>query len=187
MKPRGTLRASVLGFSPLFNRGYQAVIAAKFRVWAALFSITLLLVSCAGQPGADKRAVEDDIETILRQPLEKSEYAEAKRCLGERDYDDFRVLDDKRIVFEGRRGELWLNTLRTRCPELRHAMVLRVKSFSSMGRICDMDSFSARDWFGRDQWGSRGGGAGTCSLGSFEPVTAAQVGAIQAALDASIK
>jgi len=187
MKPRGTRRAHVLGFSPLFNRGYQAVIAAKFRVWAAFLSITLLLVSCAGKPGADKRVVEEDIETILRQPLEKSEYAEAKRCLGVRDYDDFRVLDDKHILFEGRRGELWLNTLRTRCPELRHAMVLRVKSFSSMGRICDMDSFSARDWFGRDQWGSRGGGAGTCSLGSFEPVTAAQVGAIQAALDASRK
>ncbi|MFB3104716.1 MAG: hypothetical protein ACE1ZA_07270, partial [Pseudomonadales bacterium] len=74
-------------------------------------------VSCAGKPGADKRVVEEDIETILRQPLEKSEYAEAKRCLGVRDYDDFRVLDDKHIVFEGRRGELLLNTLRTRCPE----------------------------------------------------------------------
>lgn len=187
MKRRRTRKASVLGFSPLFNRRYQAVIAAEFRVWAALLSITLLLASCAGQPGADKRAVEEDIETILRQPLEKSEYAESKRCLGVRDYDDFRVLDDKHILFEGRRGELWLNTLPTRCPELRRAMVLRVKSFSSMGRICDMDAFSARDWFGRDQWGSRGGGAGTCSLGSFEPVTAAQVGAIQAALDASRK
>ena len=78
----------MLGFSPLFNLRYQAVIAAEFRVWAALLSITLLLVSCAGKPGADKRAVEEDIETILRQPLEKSEYAEAKRCLGVRDYDD---------------------------------------------------------------------------------------------------
>ena len=124
---------------------------------------------------------EEDIATILSEPLDAAEYGEAKRCLAPNQYRDIRILDDQRIVFYGARGKLWLNTLRMRCPELRRDSVLRVKTLSTMGRICDLDSFEVRDWFGAPWYRPWGGGM-RCSLGKFQPVTEAQVDAIRAAL-----
>ena len=49
-----------------------------------------------------------------------------RRCLGDMDYRHFRALDEKHILFEGRRDRLWVNTLRTRCSDLRFGDVLVV-------------------------------------------------------------
>jgi hypothetical protein len=156
-----------------------------------VLSAALLCTSCAISPEAQERrqAVEEDIEAILSEPLDVEQYGETQRCLAAREYRDFRAIDDQRILFESRRGKLWLNTLRMRCPDLRHATVLRVRSISTVGRICDMDTFEAGDWFTWPwyrrwpwHWGTRWGTGMTCSLGKFQPVTAAQVEAIEAAL-----
>jgi hypothetical protein len=157
----------------------------------AVLATALLCMSCASSPEAEDRArsLEEDIDAILSEPLDAAEYGKTQRCLAAQEYRDFRALDEHRILFEGRRGELWFNTLRMRCPDLRHATVLRVQSVSTMGRICDMDTFEAGDWFDWPwyrrspwRWGARWGTGMTCSLGKFQPVSATQVAAIEAAL-----
>jgi hypothetical protein len=104
------------------------------------------------------------------------------------EYRNFRALDDRRLLFEGRHDKLWLNTLRMRCPDLRHHNVLVVRSFSA-GRMCDMDSFQARDWFDWPwyrrwpwRWWSDWGMGSHCLLGKFQPVTGLQVAEIEAVL-----
>ena len=154
--------------------------------FAAAFLVTalaLLISGCASTPEAEERAreTEEDIATILSAPLDAEEYGETKRCLGPSQYRDIRILDHQRIVFYGARGKLWLNTLRMRCPELRRNSTLRIKTVSSIGRICDLDSFEVRDWFGAPWYRPWGGGM-RCALGTFQPVTEAQVDAIRAAI-----
>jgi hypothetical protein len=150
---------------------------------AALTGVGLALAGCASTPEAQEQAQkrEEDIATILSEPLDADEYGEAKRCLTPNEYRDIRILDDQRIVFYGARGKLWLNTLRMRCPELRRDSVLRVKTLSAVGRICDLDSFEVRDWFGAPWYRPWGGGM-RCTLGTFQPVTESQVDAIRETL-----
>jgi hypothetical protein len=95
-----------------------------------MLSALLFLASCAVSPEAEERqrAMEEEIEAILSEPLA----GEPERCLADHEYRSFRAIDDRRILFEGRRGELWLNTLRTRCPDLRHSSVLVVRSIYTM-------------------------------------------------------
>jgi hypothetical protein len=163
------------------------------REWVvlAVLSTALFCTSCAVSPGTQERhrAVEAEIEAILSEPLDAEQYGRTQRCLSHHEYRDFRAIDERRIVFEGRRGRLWLNTLCTRCPDLRHATVLRVRSMSSMGRICEMDTFVAGDWFTWPwyrrwpwYWGTAWGTGMTCSLGKFQPVTKVQVATIEDAI-----
>ena len=164
------------------------------RKWYAIAILSAaIFAGCAVSPEVEERrqTVEANIETILSKPIDTDQPREIQRCLADRDYRNFRVLDDRRILFEGRRGDLWLNTLRTRCPDLRHSTVLQVRSFSSIGRICDADSFMAGDWFDWPwyrrwpwQWGSGWGTGMACTLGKFQPVTESQVEAIEAAIKA---
>jgi len=166
------------------------MIAREPLLFAAL-SAAFLCVSCAVTPGIQTRrqAIEAEIEAILRQPLDTEVYGTTQRCLSGHEYRNFRVIDDRHILFEDRRGRLWINTLHMRCPDLRHATVLRVRPISSMGRICDMDTFVPGDWFTWPwyrrwpwQWGTPWSAGITCSLGKFQPVTEAQVEAIKDAL-----
>lgn len=151
-------------------------------------AVLLLLPGCATSPEAEARraAAEADIDEIMSYELDPDEYGEVKKCLAEHEYDNFRPLGDRHILFEGRRGKLWINTLRGRCNDLRHGDVLVVKL--TMGsRMCDMDRFEVTDWFDypwyrRWGWGGWGSGA-SCSLGKFHPVTEAQVAEIEAVLE----
>ncbi len=149
----------------------------------------LLLSGCAVSPEAEERrlAVEAEIDAILSQPL-APEFGEMRRCLSEMDFRNFRALDEKHVLFEGRRDRLWVNTLRTRCPDLRHGQVLVVKQFSG-SRMCDSDRFYATDWFDWPwyrrwpwDWGSGWQTGMECTLGRFQPVTADQVAEIEAVL-----
>ena len=151
----------------------------------------LLCASCATSPEVESRrqAIEADITEILSAPLDPAEFGETKRCLSESEYRNFRALDDRRILFEGRRGKQWINTLRTRCPELRHGQVLIVKSFSAR-RMCDADRFEVAEWFDWPwyrrwpwSWGGSWGTGATCALGKFQPVTEAQVAEIEALIE----
>lgn len=157
---------------------------------AVLLIVVFAFAGCATSPEIDERrqAVEDDIAAILSEPLDPGVYGKPKHCLADQEYRDFRALDDKRILFEGRGDRLWLNTLRARCPDLRYAHVLRIRTVSG-SRICDMDTFYVGDWFDwpwyrRWPWRySSGWGTGiACSLGQFQPVTEAQVMEIEALL-----
>jgi len=165
--------------------------AARYVVSTAC-TAALLCASCAVSPEAEEQrlAREAEIAHILSVELDPAEYGETKRCLSDTEYRSYRALDDRRILFEGRRDRFWINTLRSRCTDLRHGDVLVVRQFSST-RMCDTDTFEVAEWFDfpwyrRWPW-HRGGNWGTglrCSLGKFQPVTKAQVEAIEAALEA---
>jgi len=151
----------------------------------------LLCASCAVSPEAEEQrlAREAEIAHILSIELDPAEYGETKRCLSDTEYRSFRALDDRRILFEGRRNKFWVNTLRSRCSDLRYGDVLVVRQFSS-SRMCDTDTFEVAEWFDFPwyrrwpwHWGTWGTGL-RCSLGKFQPVTEAQVKAIEAALEA---
>jgi hypothetical protein len=161
--------------------------AARLTLAAALF-----FVGCATSPDYENRRqqVDADIDEILSLQLDPAEYGEQKRCLSDREYHTFRPLGDRHILFVGRQGKLWINTLRGRCPDLRRGDVLVVKSFSST-RMCDMDSFQVADWFAWPwyrrwpwQWGGAWNTGIRCSLGKFQPVLESQVEEIEARLDA---
>jgi hypothetical protein len=163
--------------------------AIKYAITMA-FAASLLLAGCATSPEAESRrlAIEADIDSILSQPLDAAEFGETKRCLSDMEYRNFRALDDKRILFEGRRDKQWINTLRSRCPDLQYGGILVVTSFSNM-RMCDMDRFQVADWFDWPwyrrwpwHWGGNWGMGMQCMLGKFQPVTAGQVAEIEAVL-----
>ena len=152
----------------------------------------LLFVGCATTPDIEKRRQEvaADIDEILSLQLDPAEFGEEKRCLSDREYRSFRPLGDRHILFEGRRDNQWINTLRGRCPDLHRGDVLLVKSFSGT-RMCDMDSFQVAELVptGRGTGAGPGNGATSwntgirCSLGKFQPVLEDQVEEIEALLE----
>lgn len=161
----------------------------KYVIYMACAAL-LLLAGCATSPDVEHRrqAMEADIEAILSVPLDPAEYGEPKRCLADHKYRHFQTLGDRHMLFEGRRGKQWINTLRSRCSDLRYRDILVVKSFSG-GRMCDMDQFQVADWFDWPwyrrwpwHWGGSWGTSMRCSLGKFQPVTADQVAEIEALL-----
>ncbi len=164
--------------------------AVRYAICMACVAL-LLCAGCATSPESESRrqGIEADIQSILSTPLDPAEFGETKRCLADMEYRNFRVLDDRRILFEGRRDKLWINTLRSRCPDLRFGDVLVVRPFSGT-RICDMDTFQVADWFDWPwyrrwpwHWGGRWGMGTQCSLGKFQPVTEDQVAEIEAVLE----
>lgn len=163
--------------------------AVKYAIIMA-GAVALFCAGCATSPEAESRrqAIEADITEILSYELDPAEFGETKRCLSDHEYRNFRALDDRHILFEGRRDRMWINTLRGRCHDLRFGDVLIVKSFGAT-RMCDMDRFQVADWFGWPwyrrwpwQWGGTWGTGPACSLGKFQPVTEAQVEEIEALL-----
>ena len=151
---------------------------------------TLVLSGCAVSPEVESRrqAIEADIDEILSLPLDPAEYGEAKRCLSDMEFRNFRALDDRHMLFEGRGDKLWINKLRGRCPDLRHGDVLVVRKLGS-SRMCARDQFRVADWFDWPwhrrwpwHWGEWGTGP-MCTLGEFQPVTEAQVAEIETRLE----
>lgn len=164
--------------------------AVKNAAWLAC-AAALLCASCAVSPEAEsqRQAIEADIADILSMPLDPAELGDSKRCLSDSQYRSFHALDDRRILFEGHGDRLWINTLRSRCPDLRYGDILVVRSFSGR-QMCDTDSFEVADWFDWPwyrrwpwHWGSSWGVGMRCTLGKFQPVTEAQVSAIEEVLE----
>ena len=153
-------------------------------------AVVVLLAGCATSPEteAQRDFREARIEEILSQPLDPAVYGETKRCLRDTEFRTFRALDDRHILFDGRRGRYWINTLRSRCVDLRHGDILIVRPFSST-RMCEMDRFQVADWFDWPwyrrwpwRWGTSWHTGMTCLLGEFQPVTEEQVVEIRAVL-----
>lgn len=156
--------------------------------WLGL--VAFFVAACAVSPEVEERrqAIEADIDEILSLPLDPAEYGDVKRCLSDMEYRNFRPIDERHVLFEGRRDKLWMNKLRGRCSDLRFGNVLVVRQFSG-SRMCDGDQFRVTDWFDWPwyrrwpwYWGSWGTGP-TCTLGKFQPVTEDQVAEIEARLE----
>ena len=162
------------------------------RTCFAIFTPALvfsLLSGCATSPEiVTQRELRDaHIEEVLG--LTVSDAADGpvtERCLRETEYRNFRALDDRHILFEGRRDRLWINRLPHRCPDLRYGEILIVRSFSSM-RLCEYDQFSVADWFNWPwyrrwpwEWRTPWHTGVHCVLGEFHAVSAEQVAEIRA-------
>ena len=153
--------------------------------------VAICLASCAGTSDVyvEAEVRQAQISAILREPLPVGfEPSEPRRCLSNVQFRRYRALDDRHLLFEGRRGELWVNTLRQRCPDLRFGDVLVVRSFSTL-RLCDLDRFQVTDWFRWPwyrrwpwRWGQTWHTGMTCTLGRFQPVTEGQVAEIRGIL-----
>jgi len=148
----------------------------------------LLFVSCANSPERQRQreAKQADIAAILSVKLDPAVFGERKRCLADHEYQSFRPLDDRHVLFVGRGDKLWINTLRTSCMDFHRGDILIVQPFSPT-QLCDADHFEATDWFSwpwyrRLPWHSHQhwGSGPTCVLGTFQPVTKAQVTEIEA-------
>ena len=154
---------------------------ARLRICRAILSVILLasgpaqLAAAAGDEGAQDDAAEDeaslDVETILANPLEDDAYRTSQNCISTRSYDGVEVLDDKTLLFHGRRG-VWLNRLLTRCRGLSWEMIPTVESHGN--RVCEHDRFRGRPRSGFPE-------STSCTLGKFEKIDEAQVESLRAA------
>ena len=115
-----------------------------------------------------------DLDTILNSPLSESDYREQRMCLPTRSVHDVEVLDDTLVLFESRRGKLWLNQLAKQCYGLDQDMVLRFRVFA--GNYCRLDRFRGMPRIGNFALTS------DCHLGQFETVADVQVEALRNAI-----
>lgn len=131
----------------------------------------LLLGGCASAPERDQQ-----VASALQQ-LEGADYAATKRCLSTFEYDRVEVLDQQHLLFESNTGrQVWLNTLRTKCPGLREDDVL---AFEMRGnRLCSLDTATVMERF--LFWQRTGP---TCSLGEFQQLTEGQAALLREALE----
>jgi hypothetical protein len=143
-----------------------------------------MMAGCATTPEQQQRQAEKEasVEAIL---TEASEFSETQRCLRPNEFRDIRILDDQHILFVGRRGKVWLNTLPMRCPGLRRGSTLGIERLSGISSFCRLDSFAVYDWVDWPwyrRWPWDWGGGPRCALGDFQPVNEVQVNALKEAL-----
>ncbi len=122
---------------------------------------------------ADDKSSE--IESILANPLSDDDYRELSNCVRLRSIDDVEVLDDTIVLFHGRRGELWLNRLSSRCLGLTPDMILNLTGYG--GSICRLDRFR-----GRPRLGPLVPLTAECRLGSFETIDELRAEALRNAI-----
>lgn len=136
---------------------------------------------CAGSALEEQKRqeMEADIDDILSQELDPTDFGEPKTCLFKTEYRSFEALGDRHLLFRGRDDKLWVNFLRGRCSGLSRDIVFVMKP-QGAGRLCDMDHFQVVD---RMNVMSSTGMATTCILGEFKPVTAAQVEEVESRLE----
>lgn len=125
------------------------------------------------QPIADPAPV--DLEEILSNPLDDDDYRERSACVWRRTVEHVEVLDETLVVFEGRRGELWLNQLSSQCYGLEADMILQFKVRG--GSYCNLDSFRGIPKYDLVPVTAQ------CTLGSFATVDEVQLEAIRIAVD----
>lgn len=105
----------------------------------------------------------------------KAESADVKgeRCIDLARVDDTEIIDGKRILFKMVGKQMYLNELPRNCPGLRPNEPYLVRT--SIDRLCDLDLITMlnRTGFGFTRGAS-------CGLGTFEPVTQAQVDMVKA-------
>ena len=141
------------------------------RSTALCLLTTSLLGACATQPETAAEAAEEQpltVEEILAAAPNPEDYSDPATCLNRYVYQGVDVINRELLLFEGRRGKVWLNRLRSPCVGLRPHDTLAFDMRDN--RLCDLDTFSAIDRFG----GPMERTSARCSLGKFEPVSPEQ-------------
>jgi hypothetical protein len=165
------------------NAGSVRVVLLAF--W---FAFDTSLADPVDAPEPERADVDAQVDFILDNPLPESDYVDSDRCISSDAYRKVEVLDDRHLLFLGRRGVVWLNQLRYACVGLGGggALVFQMRSRN----LCDMDGFSSVPGSAGDVTRgtiNRAGPAAPgirCMLGHFEEITEAQAGVLRKALPA---
>ena len=144
-----------------------------FRLIAALLVFIALPVQALAQGVEGSEA--EQLEKILSETLDDSEYVDEQRCLRSHEYQKVDILDSGHLIFKGRKGRLWLNTLRNNCSGLRKGLTLQFEMHGR--RVCRLDFFK-----GILSYADRNTPTAICVLGSFEAVTEEQLALLEEAL-----
>ena len=142
-----------------------------------MLTVALLAVGVTSPQFAaddDEQTADDaplDVETILANPLDEDAYRRSRHCISARSYDGVEIIDERTLVFHGRRG-IWLNRLSGRCRGLTRDMIPTMGLRS--GRVCEFDRFRGRSRSGFPD-------SMSCTLGRFEQIDEAQVESVRAA------
>jgi hypothetical protein len=150
------------------------------------YCLTTILVLCLSVPGlihateAEAEAVAkessaEELEKVLSQTLDDSEYVDEKRCLRSHEYNKVEIINSGHLVFKGRKNRIWLNTLRNNCSGLRKGMAMQFEMHGR--RVCRLDFFK-----GIRSFNDRHTPTATCTLGSFEQVTEEQLALLEESL-----
>ena len=132
-----------------------------------------LVAGCATGGGEPNEQLANVLETFDTD----TEYAATERCLSTHRYDSVEVLDDRHLLFRRSPGdEVWLNTLRSRCPGLNRNDTLLFEQTGS--QLCNLDTAEVVDRF--LFWQRTGP---VCSLGQFHQLTEAQASLLREATD----
>ena len=111
---------------------------------------------------------------ILSGELTAEDYAEDQLCVHPRDLDSIEVLNDRLVLFHGRRGEVWLNQLASQCLGLEPDMVLDLRSYG--GSFCRLDRFR-----GTPRFDAALHLTAECRLGAFETIAEPHAEALRTA------
>ena len=93
----------------------------------------------APPPEVDEPGIHPELEAILANPLGNAAYVNESRCIAGAGYGNVEIVDDRNLIFEGRRGKFWWNRLRQRCLGLHRSMRLTMERRS--WRFCARDRF----------------------------------------------
>lgn len=115
-----------------------------------------------------------DVATILSGELTTEDYAKDQLCVHPRDLDSIEVLNDRLVLFHGRRGEVWLNQLASQCLGLDADMVLDLRSYG--GSFCRLDRFR-----GTPRFDATLHLTAECRLGAFETIAEPHAEALRTA------
>ncbi len=146
----------------------------------------VFLTGCSTSPEVERKiqAKEARIDAILKTV---SPPKSPQRCLNSNQYHHVRVMDERRIVFEGRRNQYWLNILPVQCPGLQRSDTIRIERLSSVS-LCKFDTLYPLEWFSWPwyrRWPWYWNGAPKCTFGAFLPLTPDQVQQLDSTLDTS--
>ena len=128
-------------------------------------AVVFLLAGCASQDTKEPRERYTSELSKFLKTRDEGIYDRTERCLSLwRNY-SVEVIDDEHLLFR-RRNELWINKLRSRCPQLS-GRSHEVLSFdvTSGNMLCNLDTVREID---RNIGGWSGGVA--CGLGEFHRV-----------------
>jgi hypothetical protein len=157
-----------------------------YLVRSCLAITAFFLAGCSTPPEIEQhiQARQARIDAILKTA---SPRIASERCLNSSQYHHVRVLDNRRILFEGRRDQYWLNVLPARCSGLQSGDALRVERISGQ-RLCQFDSLYPLEWFAWPwyrRWPWYWNSGPKCTLGEFLPLTSDQVQQLDSTFDAS--
>jgi len=143
------------------------------RIIHAITTVPLVLLLSACAAGGGER--NEQLANVLAGFDTETDYAETQRCLSGFEYDQVEVLDEQHILFRDSPGDdVWLNTLRARCPGLSRNDTLLFERTGS--RLCNLDRAEVVQRF--LFWQRTGP---VCSLGEFHQLTEAQAELIREA------